>query len=169
MMVDRSTETRISSGSSDCEANALTVIPCIRPAAVVVMIVTPLAKWPMAWRKLPLSGWVTPIRYGNVSRRKPGSAILQDIRLLQSEIHEILHSVRIRDPRHGAPGARLRARPHLAGGARRTGGAAVLLPGADRRPAPPRRTGDQPDGRQGRLCACPPARRDLDGRHRSQS
>src|ERR1700730_4276297 len=170
MTVDRSTDTKISSGSSDCDAKALTVMPCIRRAAVVVMIVTPVAKCPMAWRKDALSGGLTtPIRYGNVSRRKPGSAILQDIRLLQSEIHEILHSVRIRDPRHGAPGTRLRARPHLAGGARRTGGPAVLLPGADRRPASPRRTGDQPDGRQGRLCACPPARRDLDGRHRSQS
>src|ERR1700732_5029413 len=170
MMVDRSTETRMSSGSSDCEAKALIVMPCIRPAAVVVMIVTPLAKWPMAWRKDALSrGWFTPIRYGNVHRRKPGSVILRDVRLLQSEINEILHSVRIRHPRDGAPGARLRPWPHLAGGARGTGRPAALLPGADRRPASPRRTRDQPDGRQGRLCARPPARRDLDGRHRSPS
>ena len=48
MVVDRSTETRISRGSSDWEAKALTVIPCIRPATVVVMMVTPLAKWLMA-------------------------------------------------------------------------------------------------------------------------
>src|SRR6202521_3832616 len=77
MTVDRSTETMISSGSSDCEAKALTVMPCIRPAAVVVMTVTPLAKWPMTWRKDALSrGWFTPIRYGNVRRPAPGSAIL---------------------------------------------------------------------------------------------
>src|ERR1700737_2004656 len=170
MTVDRSTETRISSGSSDCEAKALTVMPCIRPAAVVVITVTPLAKWPIAWRKDALSGgWFTPIRYGNVRPRGPGSAILRDVRLLQSEIYEILNSVRIRDPRDGAPGARLRPWPHLAGRARRAGGPAALLPGADCRPASSRWTRDQPDGRQGRLCARPPARRDLDGRHRSQS
>ena len=70
MTVDRSTDTRISSGSSDCEAKALTVMPCIRPAAVVVMTVTPLAKWPMTWRKEALSGGgITPIRYGNVRRQ----------------------------------------------------------------------------------------------------
>src|SRR2546422_8928824 len=77
MVVDRSTETRIRSGSSDWEAKALTVMPCIRPAAVVVMIVTPLAKWLMAWRKEPLSSWVTPIRYGNVAGGSPRSAILE--------------------------------------------------------------------------------------------
>src|SRR5438309_1985538 len=70
--VDRSTETRISKGSSDCEAKALTVMPCIRPAAVVVMMVTPLAKCPMTWRKDAFSrGWVTPIRYGNVACATP--------------------------------------------------------------------------------------------------
>src|SRR6266851_9961529 len=68
MTVDRSTETRISSGSSDCEAKALTVMPCIRPAALVVMIVTPLAKWPITWRKDALSSWFTPIRYTRESR-----------------------------------------------------------------------------------------------------
>src|ERR1700737_1393518 len=157
MTVDRSTETRISSGSSDCEAKALTVMPCIRPAAVVVITVTPLAKWPIAWRKDALSGgWFTPIRYGNVRRRSPGSAILRDVRLLQSEIYEILHSVRIRDPRDGAPGARLWPGAHLAGRARRTRGPATVLPGADRRPAASRRAGDQPDGRQGRLRALSP-------------
>src|SRR6266849_11149037 len=116
MTVDRSTETRISSGSSDCEAKALTVMPCIRPAALVVMIVTPLAKWPITWRKDALSSWFTPIRYTRESRdlnkplhagnpatlttvtwnvrpRCPTSAILRDVRLLQSEINEILHSV----------------------------------------------------------------------------
>src|SRR6202022_751427 len=170
MTVDRSTETRIRSGSSDCEAKALTVMPCIRPAAVVVITVTPLAKWPIAWRKDALSGgWFTPIRYGNVRRRSPGSAILRDVRLLQSEIYEILHSVRIRDPRDGAPGARLRPWPHLAGRARRTRGPASVLPGADRRPAASRRAGDQPDGRQGRLRALSPACLHFDGRHRSQS
>src|ERR1700730_1686125 len=170
MTVDRSTDTKMSSGSSDCEAKALTVMPCIRLAAVVVMTVTPLAQWAMAGRNDALSSdWVTPIRYGNVRRRKPRSSILRDVRLVQSEIHEILYSVRIRNPRDGAPGARLRPRAHLAGGARRTGGPAALLPGADRRPASPRRTRDQPDGRQGRLCARPRSRRDLDGRHRSQS
>src|SRR5260370_7486404 len=68
MTVDRSTETRIRSGSSDCEAKALTVMPCIRPAALVVMIVTPLAKWPITWRKDALSSWFTPIRYTRDSR-----------------------------------------------------------------------------------------------------
>src|SRR5438128_6487528 len=170
MTVDRSTDTRISSGSSDCEAKALTVMPCIRPAAVVVMTVTPLAKWPMTWRKEALSGGgITPIRYGNVRRQSARLGYTRNVRLFQSEIHEILHSLRIRDPRDGAPGARIRQWPRLAGGARRTGGSATVIPGADRRPASSRRPGDQPDGRQGRLRACPPARRYLDGRHRSQS
>src|SRR5256884_3656854 len=75
----------------------------------------------------------------------------------------------IRNRRHGAPGARLRPWADPARGARRTGGPAALLPGADRRPASPRRPGDQPHGGQGWLCARPPARRHLDGRHRSQS
>src|SRR4029077_3874742 len=97
------------------------------------------------------------------------SAILRDVRLLQSEIHEIFHSVRIRDPRDGAPGARLRPWPHLARRARRAGGPAALLSGADRRPASSRRARDQPDGRQGWLCALPPAGCDLDGGYRSQS
>jgi hypothetical protein len=36
------------------------------------MIVTPLAKCPMAWRKDALSrGWVTPIRYENVASATP--------------------------------------------------------------------------------------------------
>src|SRR3981081_897321 len=89
MTVDRSTETRISGGSSDCDAKALTVMPCIFSAAVVVMIVTPLAKWLMAWRKEPLSSWFTPIRYGNVRQAPPRLGYTRDIRLLQSEIHEI--------------------------------------------------------------------------------
>src|SRR5437899_7879463 len=91
--VDRTTETRISNGSNDWELNALTVMPCIRPAAVVVMIVTPLAKWLMAWRKEPLSSWVTPIRYGNVRRAYGRLGYTRDVRLLQSEIHEIFHTV----------------------------------------------------------------------------
>src|SRR5207244_4210791 len=53
--------------------------------------------------------------------------------------------------------------------ARRTGGPAALLPGAARRPASPRRPGDQPHGGQGWLCARPPARRHLEGRHSSQA
>src|SRR6266550_3517497 len=93
MVVDRSTETRISRGSSDCEAKALTVMPCIRPATAVVMMVTPLAKWLMAWRKEPLSSWVTPIRYGNVRRAHGSLGYTRDVRLLQSEIDEIFHSV----------------------------------------------------------------------------
>src|ERR1700694_6091332 len=162
MTVDRSTDTRMSSGSSDCEARALTVMPCSRPAAVVCMTVTPLAKWPIVWRKDALSsGWFTPIRYGNVRRRKRGSAILRDVRLLQSEIYEILPSVPIPDPRHGAPRPRVRPWAHFAGGARRDGGPAALLSGADRRPAAPRRTRHQPDGRQGRLCARSEERRGL--------
>jgi hypothetical protein len=34
----------------------------------VVMIVTPLAKWPITWRKDALSSWFTPIRYTRESR-----------------------------------------------------------------------------------------------------
>src|SRR3981189_544249 len=92
MTVDRSTETRISSGSSDCEAKALTVMPCIRPAAVVVMIVPPVAKCPIACRKDDLPGGsITPIRYGNVRRGSRRVGYTRYVRLLQSEIHEILH------------------------------------------------------------------------------
>src|SRR3979411_2972716 len=131
MVVDSSTENRMSSGSSDCEAKALTVMPCIRPAAVVVMIVTPLAKWLIAWRKAPLSSWVPPIRYGNVRRAPSRLGYTRDVRLLQSEINEILHSVRIRDSRDGAPGARLRPWAHPAGGARRARGPDARPPGAD--------------------------------------
>src|SRR2546429_1811142 len=75
----------------------------------------------------------------------------------------------IRNRRHGRPGARLRPWADPARGARGTGGPAALLPGADRRPAPPRRPGARRLGVKGGLCVRPRAGRHLDGRHRSQS
>ena len=45
--VERSTLTMTNSGSSDIDAKALTVIPCMRSPAVVVITVTPVAKCPI--------------------------------------------------------------------------------------------------------------------------
>src|SRR5437899_7452609 len=58
-----------------------------------------------------------------------------NVRLLQSEIYEILCPLRIRNPRPGADGPGLWQRPLAAGWARRAGGSSAVLPRADRRPA----------------------------------
>ena len=47
----RSKQTSTSGGSSDSEVTALAVVPTGLPSAPSeVTIVTPVAKWPMAWR-----------------------------------------------------------------------------------------------------------------------
>src|SRR5919201_4617565 len=102
--------------------------------------------------------------------RLPGAdGYTLNVRLVRSEINEIFHPLRIRHPGHGSHGPRLRQRqaaaPERTGGAR---GAAAFLPGADRRPAAPRRPDHQPNGRQGRLQPGAFAPGDLDGRHRTQ-
>ena len=50
--LDRSKQTRISGGSRDSELTALAVVPTGWPSASTeVTTVTPVAKWPIAWRK----------------------------------------------------------------------------------------------------------------------
>src|ERR1700726_3581319 len=83
-------------------------------------------------------------------------------------MYEILHPLRIRNPRHGPPGPWLWPGADAPDGARRAGGAPPVVPGADRRPTASCRAGQQPDGRQGWLHAGPPSRGHLDGRHRSR-
>ena len=82
--VDRSTLTSIKRGSSDTDAKALTVIPCNRPSALVVITVTPVGKWPIAYRNDALSREgvtpdppsFTPKGYGNVAEIGPDFDIL---------------------------------------------------------------------------------------------
>ena len=45
-----SSDTSTSGGSSDTDTNAFAVMPCVCPACSVVIIVTPLAKRPSAFR-----------------------------------------------------------------------------------------------------------------------
>src|ERR1700727_1979044 len=52
VLLDRSKQTRISGGSRDSELTALAVVPTGWPSASIeVTTVTPVAKWPIAWRK----------------------------------------------------------------------------------------------------------------------
>jgi hypothetical protein len=72
------TQTRRSTGSSDREATALAVMPAGAPSCFVVMIVTPVAKWPIASRNSASSTDVPApgAEAGCTSRRISSSAIV---------------------------------------------------------------------------------------------
>src|SRR5438093_894461 len=150
-----STQTRTRRGLREREEKALTVIPCKRSSKAVVMTPTPEAKWPSAWRKAVSTGSDTRPCY------------TRNVRLVRSEIYEIFHSNRIRNPGHGPPRPPLWHRADLPGRAGRAGGPAPALPGADRGPAPPHGAGLQPDGGQRRLRPGPAPTGDHHGGHRA--
>src|SRR5439155_21552611 len=71
------------------------------------------------------------------STSRPEFGYTLNVRLVQSEIYEILHPIGIRHTRAGADGPGLRQCAAAAQCARRSGRASPLLPPADRRPASP--------------------------------